>query len=295
MLANKRCMGELTGVRGVLIPIGGAEDRGEEENPKLPFEHKGVLKHVLSQANGLDSKVIVITTASGIPNEVFPQYVLGFERLGCTQITHFHITSKAECEEETLLKAFSAADIVFLSGGNQSRIPKAIRKTSLHALLQKRYEKDSLVVAGTSAGAMCMSSRMISGGSASESLYKGSVKMRKGLGFIPELIIDTHFMKRGRFGRLAEAVARNPQCVGIGLAEDTGLVIREAGKEFRVIGSGMVIVMDPRSLIHNKYDELAEGTLLSMTGMTTHFLANGDRFLLEEKTVEVLPLGQAYI
>jgi cyanophycinase len=284
-----------TGGQGVLIPIGGAEDRGEEESPNLPFMKKGVLKHVLSEANGRDSNVVVITTASSVPDEVFAMYLLGFKRLGCKNVTHYHMTTKVESEDKEMLKVVGNADVVYISGGNQSRIPIAMRNTSLHSLLHKRYEKDALVIAGTSAGAMCMSDKMISGGSASESFIKGAVKMRKGLGFIPALIIDTHFVRRGRFGRLAESVAGNPMCIGLGLAEDSGVVISEGGTQFRVIGSGMVIVMDPRSVTHNKYAELEEGTLLSMTGLTTHFLSNGDRFSIEKHTVEVLPLGAEYI
>lgn len=284
----------MTGQRGVLIPIGGAEDRGEELEPNLPFEEKGVLKHVLSQANGIDSKVVIVTSASKIPEEVATQYHYGFSRLGCTDIKHFHIIDKAECEDPALLKVFQDADVVYLSGGNQSRLPRFIGKTPLLDLLIKRYEKDSLVIAGTSAGAMVMSKFMIAGGSASEAFYKGAVKMRKGFSLIPELIIDTHFVRRGRFGRLAEAMAANPTCIGIGLAEDTGVVIRD-GKTFRVIGSGMAIVMDPRTLTHNNHSILEEGTLMSMTGLTTHFLANGDRFSIEEHTVEVLPMGAEFI
>jgi cyanophycinase len=284
----------MTGEKGVLIPIGGAEDRGEELEPKLPFEEKGVLKHVLSQANGRDSKVVIVTSASKIPEEVATQYHFGFSRLGCTDIKHFHIIDKAECEDQTLLKAFTDADIVFISGGNQSRLPQFIGNTPLLDLLVDRYNKDSLVIAGTSAGAMVMSKHMIAGGSASEAFYKGAVKLKKGFSLIPELIIDTHFVRRGRFGRLAEAMAANPNCIGLGLAEDTGVVIRE-GKTFRVIGSGMVIVMDPRTLTHNSHSILQKGTLLSMTGLTTHFLANGDRFSIEKHTVEVLPVNEAFI
>lgn len=284
----------MTGQRGVLIPIGGAEDRGEEETPNLPFETKGVLKHVLSQANGLDSKIVVVTSASKMPVEVAAQYFHGFGRLGCKNVKHYHIVAKEECEDSALLKDFEEADIVYFSGGNQSRLPRFIGKTSLHDLLSKRYAEDSLVIAGTSAGAMAMSKKMIAGGSASEAFYKGAVKMRKGFGLVPELIIDTHFVRRGRFGRLAEAVARNPKCIGIGLAEDTGVIIRD-GNSFRVIGSGMAIVMDPRTLTHNNHSILPEGTLLSMTGLTTHFLANGDRFSITDHTVEVLPVNEAFI
>ena len=279
---------------GILIPIGGGEDRGEELEPILPFEEKGVLKHVLTLANGRDSRIVLVTTASSIPDEVAANYKFGFDRLGYKSLHHFHITSKAECEDEKLLKAFSKADVVMFSGGNQSRLPKFIAKTSLHELLKFRYQEEGLVIAGTSAGAMAMSKYMISGGSASESLVKGAVRMRKGLGFIPGLIIDTHFVRRGRFGRLAEALAKHPECIGIGLAEDTGVVI-EKEKEFRVIGSGMAIVMDPRTLSHNNHEILDEGTPLSMTGMTVHFLANGDTFSLEDHQVKVLPMGAEFI
>jgi len=279
---------------GVLIPIGGGEDRGEELDPILPFEEKGVFKHVLTEANGVDSKVVLITSASSIPKEVSEQYVQGFNRLKCKKLDHFHITSKQECEDKELLKIISEADVVMFTGGNQSKLPKYIAKTSLHALLMKRYQEDNLVIAGTSAGAMAMAKYMISGGSASESLLKGAVRIRKGLAFIPGLIIDTHFVRRGRFGRLAEALAKYPDCIGIGLAEDTGVVIKNE-MDCKVIGSGMVFVMDPRGLGHNNYKVLEEGTPISLTDLNVHILANGDTFSLENMKANVLPMGAEFI
>ncbi|MCF8275195.1 MAG: cyanophycinase [Flavobacteriales bacterium] len=280
--------------RGVLVPIGGGEDRGEETAPALPFEKKGVLKHVLDKAKGAQSKVVLVTSASSIPKEVSEAYRAGFKRLGCENLVHYHMVEKAECNEETLLKDFAEADVVMFSGGNQSKLPLRIRKTKLHQLLKERYWNDTLVIAGTSAGAMAMSEFMVAGGSASEAFVKGAVHMRTGLGFIPELIIDTHFVRRGRFGRLAEAVAIHPQCVGIGLAENTGVII-EDGDHFTVIGSGMAILMDPRSVKHNNHSILKEGTLMSMTNLTTHFLSNGDKFRLSDHSTEVLPMGQSFI
>lgn len=279
---------------GVLIPIGGAEDRGEELNPKLPFEKKGVLKHVIDEAKGADSKVVVVTTASSIPKEVFSQYREGFSRLGCKSIQHFHSTDKADCENETVLKACSEADVIMMSGGNQSKLPKFMANTSLINLIVERFENEPVVIAGTSAGAMAMSQNMIAGGSASEAFVKGAVKLKVGFGLIPDLIIDTHFVRRGRFGRLAEAVSKHPQCVGIGLAEDTGVIIKN-NEEFRVIGSGMCIVMDPRTVTHNNHQILKEGSLMSVTGLTTHFLANGDQFDMKSHKVEVLPLDSEFI
>jgi cyanophycinase len=280
--------------RGVLIPIGGGEDRGAELKSKLSFEEKGVLHHVLNQAKGANSKVVLVTSASSIPDEVFADYEHGFSRLGCKSLTHYHIQSKEECAQPELLKDFADADVIMFSGGNQAKLPKYIGDTKLHTLLKDRYQNEPVVIAGTSAGAMAMSEKMVAGGSASEAFVKGAVNMKEGFGLIPELVIDTHFVRRGRFGRLAEAVAINPNCVGIGLAEDTGVIIK-GGDHFTVIGSGMAIVMDPRTVSHNNHERLETGTLISMTGLTTHFLSNGDIFSITDHTVEVLPIDAAYI
>jgi cyanophycinase len=111
---------------------------------------------------------------------------------------------------------------------------------------------------------------MIGGGSSSEALQKGAVIMKQGMGFIPELIIDTHFVKRGRFGRMAEAVAMFPNLIGVGLADDTGLIIKHCN-EFKVIGSGMVVLFDPSHLTHNTHAILKTGTPMSMSNLgNTH-------------------------
>ena len=117
--------------------------------------------------------------------------------------------------------------------------------------------------------------------------------MRDGMSFVSELIIDSHFIKRGRFGRLAEAVAKFPNLIGVGLAEDTGLVIKNSA-EFKVIGSGMVILFDPSKLTHNPEDVLKEGTPMSMSNLIVHILANGDRFRFEDRMLEILPLEAAF-
>ncbi len=139
-----------------------------------------------------------------------------------------------------------------------------------------------------------MTNEMIAGGSSTEAMLKGALKLRKGLSLIPELIIDTHFIKRGRFGRLVEAIAIHPGLIGIGLAEDTGLVIKN-GNEFSVIGSGMVIIFDGSKLTHNAHDQLQEGTPMSISNLTTHILANGDKFTLNERKIEVLPIHSEFV
>ena len=118
--------------------------------------------------------------------------------------------------------------------------------------------------------------------------------MRKGMGFVPNLIIDSHFIRRGRFGRLAEAVAKYPRLIGVGLAEDTGLVIKNRNT-FEVIGSGMVILFDPKKLKHNNEKILETGTPMSLINLKTHVLANGDRFNLNKKKVKVLPMEAPFV
>ena len=154
--------------------------------------------------------------------------------------------------------------------------------------------EEGFVIAGTSAGAMAMAEEMIAGGSATEAFIKGAVRMNKGLGLIPELIIDTHFIQRGRFGRQSEAVAKYPDMIGIGLAEDTGMIIKN-GNDCTVIGSGMVIVFDGNGLIHNNEKVLKKGTPMTMTNLIVHVLSNGDFYNIKKKEVNVLPLEAQFI
>ncbi len=277
-------------INGTLIPIGGNEDKGfhNEDRFSLDFISEGILARVLNESGGKNARILVITTASGVPKEVGKNYVEAFKKLGCTEVTPLYINSKEMADEPATINLLKACDCVLFSGGNQSKITKFIRNTSFHKLLKERYHNDKFVIAGTSAGAMCMAKEMIAGGSSTESFFKGAIKMKKGMNLIPELIIDTHFIQRGRFGRLSEAVARFPHRIGIGLAEDTGLIIKE-GSLCEVIGSGMVIVFDPGKLTHNNIAILKDGTPLTMTNLITHVLSAGDRYDIENRKVDVLP------
>ena len=181
------------------------------------------------------------------------------------------------------------------SGGDQSKITDRIGGTEIHDILVNRYRnEEDFVIAGTSAGAMVMAKEMIAGGSATEAFIKGAVTMYKGFGLIPELIIDTHFIRRGRFGRQSEAVAKFPNLIGIGLAEDTGMIIKN-GNDCTVIGSGMVIVFDGSTLTHNNEKVLKEGTPMTMANLRVHVLSNGDQFNIKNREVSVLPIEAPFI
>ncbi|MCB0467316.1 MAG: cyanophycinase [Aequorivita sp.] len=278
-------------VKGTLIPIGGNEDKGIEQSEIYTLEYiqSGILSRVVRESGGKEAMIIVIPTASSIPNEVSENYLHAFKKLGCENVHVMDIRNRDEAEDPIHLDLMKKANCVMFSGGDQSKIVQYIGGTLLHKIIQQRYEKENFVIAGTSAGAMCMSQEMIKGGGIKEAFTKGAVMMGEGMGFIPNLIIDSHFIRRGRFGRLAEAVARFPKMIGIGLAEDTGLVIKNCN-EAEVIGSGMVILFDPRKLKHNNQKVVVEGSPMSLTNLKTHILANGDKLDIKKKKIKISPL-----
>jgi cyanophycinase len=238
---------------------------------------------------------VVIPTASGIPLEVSESYMTAFQKLGCTNIKVLDIRSREDAEKASSIALIKTANCIMFSGGNQSKITDKIGGTEIHDILVDRYRnEEGFVIAGTSAGAMAMANEMIAGGSASESFFKGAVSMYKGLNLIPELIIDTHFIRRGRFGRQSEAVAKFPELIGIGLAEDTGMIIKN-GNDCTVIGSGMVIIFDGATLTHNNEKLLKDGTPMTMANMTVHVLSNSDEFDIKERKVKVLPIEAPFI
>jgi len=124
---------------------------------------------------------------------------------------------------------------------------------------------------------MAMSNTMICGGSSEEALLKGKVKITTGLGFMKNVIIDSHFVKRGRFGRLAQAVTGNPGCIGIGLGEDTGVLVRN-GNEMEAIGSGLVLIFDGHSIRHSNIADIEDGSPISVEHLIVHVLAKGNHY-----------------
>ncbi|MBP9196336.1 MAG: cyanophycinase, partial [Saprospiraceae bacterium] len=205
-------------VKGTLIPVGGNEDKGivKSEIYTLEYITDGILSRVVKESGGKDAKIVVIPTASSIPDDVIGNYLFAFSKLGCTDVNILDIRLREQSEIPENIALIKKADCVMFSGGDQSKITKLIGGTTIHKILLERFKNDPIVIAGTSAGAMCMSEEMIKGGSSTESFFKGAVGMAKGMGFIPKLIIDSHFITRGRFGRLAEAVAKHPKLIGIG-------------------------------------------------------------------------------
>lgn len=273
---------------GKLISIGGAEDKGTEAEPdfiqknNLNFFELGILKRIVEEIGGSDSHIEVITTASSIPEEVGENYKKAFGKIGCNNIGIIHIKYREDADKPEYLERIKNCAGVMFSGGNQLRLTTILGGTELMSIIHNRYETENFVVAGTSAGAMAMSNTMIYHGNSTTAHLKGEVKITTGLAFIQNVIIDSHFEKRGRFGRLAQAVGCNPSCIGIGLGEDTGLIITE-GNHFEAIGSGCVILVDGHKIRHSNIADIPEGSPISLENLIVHVMVDGDSYDLKER------------
>jgi cyanophycinase len=276
--------------KGKLIPVGGAEDKGTDlekgliQRNNLIFFEQGILRRIVDETHHKQlSKIEVITTASTIPIEVGENYLSAFSKLSCPNVQVMNIRNREDCLKEEFIQRIKDADAVMFSGGNQMRLTTCFGGTEILDILQNRYlNEEGFLIAGTSAGAMAMSNTMIYEGNAANAHLKGAVKVTTGLAFMGNVIFDSHFDKRGRFGRLAQAVSCNPSCIGIGLGEDTGLLIKD-GNDMEAIGSGMIIIIDGHNIRHTNIADLADGSPISVENIVVHFMAKGDQYKVAER------------
>jgi cyanophycinase len=275
--------------QGKLIAIGGAEDKGvdlekgEIIRNNLNFFELGILRRIVNEAGGPTVRIEVITTASMIPNEVGENYLNAFGKIGCTNIGLMPIRNRADAMQKEYIERIKTCDAVMFSGGNQLRLSATFGGTEILETILDRYNEESkFVVAGTSAGAMAMSNTMIYEGNASTAHLKGEVKITTGLGLMDDVIFDSHFEKRGRFGRLAQAIATNPSTIGIGLGEDTGVLIRD-GNVMEAIGSGLVMIIDGHDIRHNNIADIPDGNPISVENIKVHFCEKGNGYLVKER------------
>ena len=270
--------------KGILIAVGGAEDKGTDlesgviQRSNLNFFELGILKKIVETVGSKSARIEVITTASSIPDEVGKNYIDAFAKIGCENIGHLDLRNREQAMQPEVLVRLNAADAIMFSGGNQLRLTSIFGGTDFLERLHERFDtEENFVIAGTSAGAMAMSNTMIYQGNASNAHLKGEVKMTTGLAFVGDVIIDSHFNKRGRFQRLAQAVAANPTAIGIGLGEDTGVIIRN-GVELEAIGSGSVIIIDGRNVNHTNIADIEEGSPYSVEGFLVHIMEMGNHY-----------------
>jgi cyanophycinase len=272
-------------IKGKLVVIGGAVDKGSftESNfdanveKNLNFFEKGILKRIIEEsAFKEESRIEIITTASKIPKTVGPEYKRAFEFLQAKNVDVLHIENREIANSEDTLKRIEEANVVLFTGGDQLRLTSILGGTKFHDILLNKYKTEDFVYVGTSAGAAAASNNMIYQGSSHEALLKGEVKITSGLGLIDDVIIDTHFVQRGRIGRLFQAVVGNPKVLGIGLGEDTGLLIKKNHME--AIGSGLVILVDGRDVKDTNLTSIELGEPISINHIITHVMSQNDTY-----------------
>ncbi len=277
--------------KGKLVIIGGAVDMGTnlgvDENILQPayikFFENGILKRIISESvHQEDSKIEVITTASQIPELVGEEYIKSFDFLKVNNVNILDVRSRNDANNPDYIKRIEEADVVMFSGGDQLRLSAIYGGTPMLKALKDRYcDDENFIIAGTSAGAAAASSSMIYRGQSNEALVKGEVQITAGLGFIDNVIVDTHFVQRGRIGRLLYAVASNPGMLGIGLGEDAGLLI--TGNEImEAIGSGLTILVDGREIIHTNIYDVDIGDPVSVENLKVHVMSLTDKYNLAE-------------
>lgn len=257
---------------GSLVAIGGNEDKTADLD---------VLRTICGLPEGGTKVVELIPTASRIPDEAAGQYIEPFTKLGATTVNIMNIDGRDDANDPELVQRILDADVVFLTGGDQLRITNLLGGSKIMHTLQGHYQRGG-VIAGTSAGAAAMSQAMIYQGKAGMAMRKGTVQMTPGMGLIQGVVIDSHFTQRGRFSRLLEVVTGNPGVIGLGLDEDSGVIIRD-GNRVEAIGSGVVVVIDGHEMRYSNITQVRMGRAIAEEGVLVHTLTRGHGFHLEDR------------
>jgi len=262
---------------GILLLIGGHENKGESSakgTPKGGKHPMEILKRFISLTE-IDTPVIeVVTSASSNGDASFKDYEKVFGALKIKEIGHIHHDKRCDVLQADLSDRLEKADAIFFSGGDQLKLTSIYGGTPFLAKLKERYVNSNLVLAGTSAGAMAFSTPMIYAGSKELQQIAGEVKITTGLEFLKDVCIDTHFVDRTRFIRMGQVIATNPSSIGIGLEEDTAMIIRD-GKNGEVIGSGVVIIMEGFEITESNILDYGSGDRISIHNLKVHILGKG--------------------
>ncbi len=259
--------------KGAMVAIGGAEDKTSRAD---------ILRRVLALSACKTPVVGVITTASSIPDDVFEGYDQVFSEIGAEEVLNIRIRDRKDAASDTFVDMIRRSDVIFISGGDQMRLTNILGASKALATLRARRE-EGVVIAGTSAGAACQSQTMVYGGPADDSLRKGAVKMSAGFGLVHGVVMDTHFLERGRFSRLMEVGATNPEYLGVGLGEDAA--VHFDGDLIRVFGPGHVILVDSSQITGSNVFDLEDGEAVTVHNVIMHALVNGYAYSMSDRRV----------
>lgn len=249
---------------GNLVIIGGNEDKRGECL---------ILRRFVDIAGGRQARIAVLTTATELPREVGDEYRNLFTEIGVAAAPVLYITNRESANDRHQIREIDNATGIFITGGDQLRLTSILGGSGVDAALRRAFFRGT-VIAGTSAGASVMSDTMIVGGDSSDTPKKLTLSMAHGMGLLEEVVIDQHFAQRGRINRLLAAVAQNPHILGIGIDEDTALVVEGDGK-CQVIGSQTVTILDGKNIVHSNISESKRHDPLAITNMRLHVLPAG--------------------
>ncbi|QCR24158.1 cyanophycinase [Pontibacter sp. SGAir0037] len=258
-------------IKGKLIALGGGDD-------------DGLIKLIKSQLCSLESHIEVIATATPSASDAVDSgnaYKDAFEELGCSNVRFMRIDEEHEADTPDNIMRISKANVIFFTGGDQVRLAEFLEDSRLLEIMKRRFIEEDIIISGTSAGAAVMSDKMIYDGYGHYSLIKGEMKTTYGFGFISNVYIDTHFAERGRFGRLAHAVAHDCNYIGIGLSEETGIIIKE-GDQVEVFGPGVVTIIDASNIKFSNTRKVEENEPIAVEHLVMHLLVQGYRYCLKE-------------
>jgi cyanophycinase len=254
---------------GHLVIIGGHEDRKHDME---------ILTRFVELSGGKDANIVVITAASTVPDDMWSMYDQAFGSLGVTRRSHLELNSRQEANSEDFVRQVAEADGIFMTGGDQKRLLALLGGTALDAEMHVALKVRGATIGGTSAGASAMSGHMLAQGRVELHPEKGSVSLGAGLGFLHRVVVDQHFSERQRLSRLLTVVAQNPYLQGIGIDEDTALVV-ERGVGIEVLGAGAVTIVDGRTMITNLAD-IKDRDTPELIDVRLHLLPAGSSYRL---------------
>jgi cyanophycinase len=256
--------------QSILVAIGGNEDKEKDLD---------ILRHIVFLTNKKEPSLELITTASSQPEKSIEGYITAFEKIGVKNVKIMDIRTREQTENPKYVERLKKADVIFFTGGDQLKITSILGGTEVMEIIKSRNINEKCIIAGTSAGASVMSETMIYEGESSEALCKGKVQLTSGIGLVKNVIIDSHFIKRGRFSRLMEIVTSNPGKIGLGLGEDTGVVIRK-GYLLEAIGNGLIVIFDGKHISYTNISHIQMGEAIAVADVSVHTLVKGHGYNL---------------
>ena len=254
---------------GRLVIIGGAEDRQQD---------RIILRKFLELSGGPNAKIRFITAASSVPDVVWDSYKAVFQDLGALDCEVVPMLTREDASKPEVVSQIAQANGIFITGGDQTRLMACLWESPAFQALHRAFFLNGACIGGTSAGAAVMSRHMLALGTPTPAPRKDTVSTDIGLGFVANAIVDQHFSQRHRLSRLLSALAQRPDLLGVGIDEDTALII-EPNQSVEIVGKGSVTLVDPRRMRSNR-DSIDDDEKLEMLGLRLHVLPAGNRYVL---------------